>query len=384
MPFVVFSMYLRLLNLSKLLEKRSHFLFGPRATGKSTLIAQGLPGAKVYDLLDGAVYQRLVRQPSIIEEETTPETTVVIDEIQKLPTLLDEVHRLIGKRKQTFLLTGSSARKLKRGGGNLLAGRAYRADLFPLTSPEIPDFDVLKYINTTGLPEFFGSSDARDFLDAYVGTYLQEEIHAESLTRNLAAFSRFLEIVALSNGEEVNLANIASDCGVATKTLRGYYEILNDTLLGFEVPAFQSTRKRKAISRSKYWLFDIGVVAALAQRGAVEIGSELFGKALEHFIALELRAYLSYFHKKMPLQYWRSTSQFEVDFIVGSKLAIEVKATDHVQTKHLKSLRALQDEGLIENYCVVSLDSNYRRTDSGIEIYPLAMFLKKLWTDSLL
>lgn len=373
-------MYTRTLALDNLLKNRSYFLFGPRGTGKSTLITQMLPNAKVYDLLDAAEFQRLLREPTLISQETKADTLVVIDEIQKLPELLDEVHRLIVKRKQVFLLTGSSARRLRKSGVNLLAGRAFQAELFPLTSQEIPDFDLITYLNTTGLPEFYGQEQVQEYLKAYVGTYLQEEIKAEALTRNLAGFARFLEVVALCNGEEINFANISSDCGVGVRTLEAYFGILDDTLIGFSVPPFLSTTKRKAITRSKYFLFDIGVVNTLTRRGYVEYKSELFGRLFEHFIALELRAFLSYNRIDLPLQYWRSTSQFEVDFILGNSVAIEVKGTDLVTDKHLKGLRALKEEGLIQSYCVVSLDSHERLTPDGIHILPWQVFLNKLWS----
>lgn len=376
-------MYPRKLDLSALLAKRSHFLFGPRATGKSTLIEQSLPSAKVYDLLDSDTFQRLLRAPGLIAEETDAKTLVVIDEIQKLPSLLNEVHRLIAKRKQTFLMTGSSARKLKRGAANLLAGRAFQAELFPLTSSEIPDFDLLTYLNTTGLPEFYGDDLAREFLDAYVGTYLREEIQAESLVRNLPGFSRFLEVVTMTNGEEINYASISSDIGVSARTLENYFSILDDTLIGFAVPSFKATTKRKAITRSKYYMFDVGVVNALTNRGAIALKSELFGRAFEHFIALELRAWLSYHRIREPLQYWRSTSKFEVDFIVGDRLALEVKGTDLVSAKHLKGLRALKEEGLIKHYAAVSLDPEPRMTDDGIHIWPWRVFLERLWANQL-
>ncbi|OGO91641.1 MAG: hypothetical protein A3F10_02460 [Coxiella sp. RIFCSPHIGHO2_12_FULL_42_15] len=372
-------MYPRLLDLSDLLKKRSYFLLGPRGVGKSTLIEQSLPYATIYDLLDASVFQRLLREPTLISQETKSETLVVIDEIQKLPNLLDEVHRLIVKRKQTFLLTGSSARKLRKGGANLLAGRAFHASLLPLTSQEIPNFDLLTYLNTTGLPEFYGQSHVHEYLNAYVGTYLQEEIKAEALTRNLSGFIRFLEVVALCNGEEINYANISSDCGVPVRTLEAYFGILNDTLIGFSVLPFLSTTKRKAITRAKYFLFDIGIVNSLTRRGHVEFKSELFGRLFEHFIALELRAFLAYRGINLPLQYWRSISHFEVDFILGNKLALEVKGTDLVTDKHLKGIRALKEEGQIENYSVISLDPHERLTDDGISVWPWQSFLKKLW-----
>lgn len=379
-------MYQRSLNLSNLLEKKSFFLFGPRSTGKSTLIGQQLETARIYDLLDAETYRRLLTRPNLIDEECKdPTQVVVIDEVQKLPGILDEVHRLIFKRKMTFLLTGSSARKLRHGASNLLAGRAWQAELFPLTSQEIPDFDLLTYLNRGGLPHVYGSADASEELNAYISTYLREEIQAEALTRNIKAFAEFLDIIALSNGQEINVERLASDCQVSASTVKNYIEILEDTLLGFKVPGYTNTRKRKATSRSKFFLFDIGVTNMICQRSEIKERSELYGLAFEHFIALELRAYLSYRRLRQPLSYWRSTSQFEVDFIVGQKLAIEVKATNLAQDKHLKGLRAFKEEGLksFEHYILVSNDPHKRTTDDGIEIYPWKVFLDELWGGSL-
>lgn len=372
-------MYPRLLKLDNLLKERSYFLFGPRGVGKSTLIRACLPDAQLYDLLDARVYQRLLRNPNLLEQETQTDTCVVIDEIQKLPALLDEVHRLISIRGQKFLLTGSSARKLRKGAANLLAGRAYQAALYPLSSREIPEFNLLTYVNTTGLPEFYGK-DSAEYLHAYVGTYLQEEIRAEALARNLVSFARFLEVIALCNGQEIHYANISSDSGVPTRTLESYFSILEDTLLGFSITPFLATTKRKAITRSKFFLFDIGVTNQLAHRGQIEMKSELFGRVFEHFIALELRAVLSYRRIRLPLQYWRSTSHFEVDFILGNQIAIEVKATDLVTDKHLKGLRALKEEGLIAEYWMVSLDPNPRKTADEIQILPWELFLEAIWS----
>lgn len=377
-------MYKRYLNLSNLLKLRSFFLFGPRGTGKSTLIVQTLPDCFKYDLLDSDTFLELAKRPKLIGEQAPKDKIIVIDEIQRMPELLNEVHRLIFNEKRKFLLTGSSARKLKKKGVNLLAGRAFQCDLFPLTSWEIPSFDLLTYLNTTGLPEFYGQPMADEFLKSYIGTYLKEEIRNETQIRNLPAFGRFLEVVALSNGQEINYASISSDCGIPQRTLEGHFSILNDTLLGFSVCAFLQTKKRKAITRSKYYLFDIGVVRFLTLRSKVEFGSELFGHAFEHFIALELRAYLSYKRSNLILQYWRSTTQFEVDFIIGNQLAIEVKGTNLVQDKHLKGLRSLKEEGLIAHYCIVSTDVAIRETQDGIKIWPWKDFLTNLWNDKII
>jgi predicted AAA+ superfamily ATPase len=374
------GMYLRKLNISKLMEKKSFFLFGARSTGKSTLIAMQLPSAKVYDLLDAEVYSRLLKRPKILEEENQdPSQIIVIDEIQKIPHLLDEVHRLIQGKNLRFLLTGSSARKLKHGGANLLAGRAWVAALYPLSFIEIPEFDLLRYLNRGGLPHVYGSEDAQEELRSYVGTYLREEIQAEAAVRQISAFSEFLDLVALSNGQEINYESFASDCQVSPSTLKNYLQVLEDTLIGFRLPGYTKTVKRKAISRAKHYLFDIGVTNSLCRRGHIAERTELFGDAFEHFIILEVRAFLSYTRNVKTMSYWRSTSKFEVDIIIEDEIAIEIKATNLVSNKHLKGLRALQEEGIHRRYIVVSTDPSLRKTAENIEIYPWKLFLQQLW-----
>jgi len=259
-------MYKRILNLSDLLKKKSFFLFGPRGTGKTTLIHQTITNAQVIDLLETRTYRDYLRNPSIINEQKK-HAVIVIDEIQKLPELLDEVHRLIEKEKITFLLTGSSARKLKRGGANLLAGRAWWSELFSLTSREIPNFNLLTYLNRGGLPFVYPSEDYAEELNAYTSLYLKEEIQNESMTRKIVQFSEFLELIALTNGEELNFQSIAGDCGVSPNSVKNYIQILEDTLIAFQLKAYTKTKKRKAISRSKLFFFDIGVCNSLANRG---------------------------------------------------------------------------------------------------------------------
>ncbi len=380
--------YERYLNLPKLLKNKSFFLFGARSTGKTTLIKAQLPKAKIYDLLDSEIFSTLLKRPKVIEEQLLDthkvdqlkNQIIVIDEVQKLPTVLDEVHRLIEKYKVTFLLTGSSARKIKRGGVNLLAGRAWQAELFPLITAEINNFDLLAYLNTGGLPQSYNNSFAAEELRSYVSTYLREEVQAEALTRNLSAFASFIDAIALANAREINFDSLASDCGVSPMTLKNYIQILSDTMLGFSLPGFTKTKKRKAISRAKHYLFDIGITNQLYQRGEIKSESELFGNAYEHFIINEVRAWISYSRAYDNLTYWRSTSMFEVDLLIGQKVAIEIKATKLVQDKHLKGLRSLKEEQLIERYIIVSLDREKKTTEDGIVIYPWEMFLKDLWS----
>ncbi len=374
----------RALNLLSLAKKKSVFLFGPRSTGKTFLINKQFPKAKVYNLLDTFDYGRLARRPTLIAEEKTPgEELIVIDEIQRLPILLNEVQRLIQAGDIHFLLTGSSARKLRKGGANLLGGRAWQASLFPLCFSEIPDFDLLKYLNRGGLPHIFLSDDFREELQAYVDLYLREEIQAEALTRNLGAFARFLDVMALQNGEELYLQGISSDAQTPVRTVENYIGILEDTLIGFKLAPFAATRKRKAITRSKFFLFDVGVVNTLARRGDIRPKSELFGKCFEHWLTLELRAYLSYRRRREEMSYWRSTSGYEVDCIVGEDWAFEFKAVEMAVERHFRGLKALREEKLVKNYAVVSLDTRRRKVD-GILIYPWREFVSDLWGDVLL
>lgn len=373
--------YTRLLDLAATLERKSAFLFGPRSSGKTYLYTHTLKPTRVYSLLDRSLLKRLTARPGVIYEECTgPHELIVIDEVQKIPDLLDEVQRTIEDKGARFLLTGSSARKLKRSQANLLGGRATRLELFPLVSQEIPQFDLLRYLNHGGIPRHYDSDSAylSSELDDYVSLYLKEEIKDEAVTRQLDAFSRFLDIMALHSGDELAIENFASDCQVKATTFRNYIEVLEDTLIGFKVPPFTSTAKRKAITRSKFYLFDVGITNYLAHRLPVVAKSESFGKSLEQFIALEIRAFLSVNRLPHELCYWRSTSRMEVDFVVGTELAIEVKASSLVVERDLKGLKALREEGKIRRFIVVSTDPTAREL-SGIEIMPWAEFLVALW-----
>ncbi len=371
--------YPRLLDVKSLLRQKSHFLFGPRSVGKTTLLAQQLPDVKRYDLLDSDVFEALLRRPKIIEEELTPDTRwLIIDEIQKAPKVLDTIQKIIQGKKINCLMTGSSARKLKRGGANLLGGRAWETNLFPLIRAEITDFDLLRYFNHGGIPHIYLSNKPQKELKAYLSLYLKEEIMNEAQLRKVDQFVRFLDVIGLQNGEELHYQGIANDTGIPSATIQTYIELLIDTLIGYEVKAFTKTTKRKAITRSKFFLFDLGVVNQLTHRGEIKEGSELFGKAFEHFIMNELRAYIQYNDLDLELQYWRSTSQFEVDAIVGNEMAIEIKSTKHASEHHLKGLRALQEEKKIKRYYLVCQDAHEREID-GIRIVHFERFLEGLW-----
>lgn len=368
----------RILDLPALMEKKSHFLFGPRQTGKTSLIYHTLKRVKVYDLLDSSIYLTLSQNPGRIGQELTAEDRiVVIDEIQRLPILLNEVHRLIETHGIRFLLTGSSARKLRRGGVNLLGGRARTKYLHPFTYKEMGDkFDLSRVIERGLLPSIYFSDDPRADLQAYAGSYLQEEIIAEGATRNLPAFSRFLKVAALCNSQIVNFTNVSNDAQVARTTVYEYFEILKDTLILYELPAWRKSKKRKPLASSKYYFFDVGVVSVLQGR-KFRPGTPEFGEAFETYLMHELFSYSDYVSGE-SLSYWRSTSGFEVDFIIGDHTAVEVKAKGNLSVSDLKPLRALSDEKKLKRYLCVSLEPRRRKVED-ITVIPYKGFLEALW-----
>lgn len=378
----------RLLSLPDLLKKKSHFLFGPRGTGKTFLIRKQLKGSSlIIDLLRSDNLLRLSSHPEDLEKLVTPSvrnepSVVVIDEIQKIPILLNEVHRLIEERSIRFLLTGSSARKLRRDGSNLLAGRAWSSSLFPLSSVEIPSFDLDRYLQFGGLPSVYLSDYPQDELNSYVQTYLKEEILAEGLIRNLQPFSRFLIAASLSNGQLLNFNQIASDAEVPASTVREYYSILEDTLVGFMLEPWSKSRKRKAVTTAKYYFFDTGVTNSIAGTRYLDRNSDLYGRCMEHFIGMELRAYLSYKKRDLPLQFWRSKHQHEVDYLVGDQLGIEVKSTRKVSSKDIRGLRALSEEIAPRRLLLVSHDPQETQ-DAKIHSMHWKLFLERLWNDEL-
>jgi len=359
------------------------FLWGPRQVGKSTLVKQQFPSAAYYDLLDTELSAELTVRPKQFREEVLAltERVVIVDEIQKVPPLIDEVHWLLEHTDKHFVLCGSSARKLRRGGMNLLGGRGTECHLHPLTSAEIPDLNLDKMLNHGGLPVHYLVSDPKPLLRAYVNTYLKEEIIDESVTRNIPAFSRFLHVVALTHGQQLNYANIARECGVSTSTVRNYFTILNDTLLGFELEAWKKSKKRRLVETAKYYLFDIGVAHYLSPEiDLVVPGSDVYGRAFEHFLINEIRAFHAYTGKDTPMTYWRTTSGMEVDLILGNmKVALEFKSGSQFSSRWLKGLRALKQEYVPRRMVVVSQIQKLRRTDDGIELLPWREFCQALW-----
>lgn len=368
-------------------ENESLFLWGARQTGKSTLLKTLFPDSLWFDLLQSDVFERLQRNPAQLREiilADTRKTPVVIDEIQRIPELLNEIHWLIENNRTKFILSGSSPRKILRSGANLLGGRALRYELFPLTSREIPDFDLLRAINNGLLPRHYSSANPQKLLSSYIGSYLKDEIMAEARIRNIASFSRFLEAAAFSNGEIVNYTNIASDCGVSANTVREYFHILEDTLTGRFLPSFQKKPKRRVILTPKFYFFDVGIANYLLKRSRIEHGSEAFGKAFEHLIYQEVYAHSSYSDLNYPISYWRTASQLEIDFILGDhEVAIEVKATTNANARHLNGLKKFSEEYPVRKSILISNDP-YPRIIDNIEILPWNIFSQKLWAGEII
>lgn len=369
----------RKIDILSALKKKSIFLFGPRQTGKSWLIRQIFKGYRVYNLLDSETFLKLSRAPQRIREEyRKSDKFIIIDEIQRLPILLNEVHLMIEEYRVHFLLTGSSARKLQRGGINLLGGRAYERYLHPFSFCELKKhFDLLRAINYGLLPSVYLSNSPEEDLQSYVGLYLTQEIAAEGLTRNVPAFSRFLEVAALCNAKMINYTKISNDAQVARSTVQEYFQILQDTLIAHKIPAWNKSKKRKPIGTSKYYLFDTGITRTLQNRSYIKAGSPEFGEAFETYICHELKTYTDYQQLK-DLTYWRSTSGYEVDFILADKTAIEVKASKNIAPQDLKNLKALREEKQLKNYIVVCLEKETRVSDYT-EILPWRIFLEQLW-----
>jgi predicted AAA+ superfamily ATPase len=352
------------------------------------LLRATYPGAPILDLLASREFVRFTRDPGLLREEveSAGARLVVIDELQKVPALLDEVHWLIENRGVVFALCGSSARKVRRGQANLLGGRALRYELHGLVSAELGDrFDLVRAINHGCLPRHYLTDDVRGLLRAYADDYLKEEVAAEGLTRNLPAFSDFLAAAALADGQLVNYTTIARDCGVSAYTVKEYFQILVDTLLGRFLPAYRRRPKRRVVHTPKFYFADVGVVNHLARRGRIEPGGELFGRALESWAFHELSAHRAYRDFSYELAYWRLASGTEVDFVVDDlRLALEVKATARVHADHLKGLRELAADQRVRRRVVVSLDERPRRTEDGIDILPARTFAERLWADDLL
>lgn len=372
----------RILKINNELEV-SIFLFGARQTGKSTILRQQFPQSIYIDLLDTEVKGRLSRRPVLLYEmlHDKPENTlVIIDEIPEVPELLNEVHRLIVERRLLFILCGSSARKLKRKGKNTLGGRALPVYLYPFVSAEIADLDIDRAVNYGLIPPHYLAKNPARQLAAYIQVYLKEEIKEEALVRNLDSFQRFLEVAALTNGEIVNNNNIAQDCGVSATTVSSYFDILEDTLIGYRIPAYRKVMKRRLVQAPRFYYFDVGVANHLLHRKDMVRGTDEYGHAFEHMVVQEIYAWLHYRHSEEELSYWRTYTGIEVDVVIGeARVAIEIKSAEEVMSRHLKGLKVFGEEYPQSRRIIVSLDKFTRRI-GDVECMYVKDFFSMLWS----
>jgi predicted AAA+ superfamily ATPase len=363
---------------------RSAFLWGPRKVGKTHWIHAHLTGkgTTFLDLLETDTFAEYAGRPALLRERWKGGLTV-IDEIQKVPALLDEIHWLIERKKAAFVMTGSSARKLRREHANLLAGRAWRFEMGPLSASEVEGFDLERALVSGLLPPHFLSSDPERDLRAYVADYLKEEIASEARLRDVPAFTEFLRVAALTSSELLNYTNVAREAGVSAKVVRGYFEILEDTLLGARLPAWKRARDRRMIQTEKFYLFDVGVSNYLARRRPAA-GNPDFGKSFEHWVLMELQNYRRYRQPELDICFWRTSSGLEVDFVLGEmEAAIEVKGTARVHEGDLRGLRALRQSHRTRLALVVALEKQPRHLEDGIEVLPWRSFVDRLWSGAL-
>lgn len=364
----------------------SAFLFGARQTGKSTFLEEHFHGCTYIDLLDAKIKRRLRLNPELLYEMLENEdenSVVVIDEIPEVPELLNEVHRLIQKKHLRFVLCASSARKLKRKGYNTLGGRAFPCYFFPFNSAEIPNFDLNRALLYGMLPPHYLAQQPEDLLAGYIDIYLTEEIKEEALVRQLNVFQRFLEVAALTSSEIVNYSNIASDCGVSAKSIKEYFSILEETLIGYTIPAYAKVKKRKVTQAPKFYLFDVGIYNYLLHRHSLTAGTPEYGHAFEHFVMQEIIAYMRTSRCRKPLSYWHTYNGKEVDAVIGdAEIGIEIKSSDEIQKKHISNFKEFRDEFPESRCIVVSRDPISRRIGEVEAIYILD-FLRMLWAGEL-
>lgn len=365
---------------------QSAFLWGPRKTGKTTYLKATFPDSLMYDLLQTDLFLEFTKRPFLLREQLLAADSrrmkepIIIDEVQKVPQLLDEIHWLIENKNFRFILCGSSARKLKRGKVNLLGGRAWRYEMHPLVSAEVGDLNLLRSLNRGMIPNHYLQEEYRKSLQAYVRDYLKEEVFEEGLTRNIPAFSRFFDAMGFSHGELTNYANIARDCGVDAKTVKEYYQILVDTLLGTMIEPFKKRQERQVITKAgKFYLFDVGVAGAITKRLIPQERGEHFGKALEHFMLMEILAHRTYKEIDYEVNFWRAKSGLEVDFVLGrGEVALEIKGASRIDNPDLRPLKAFIQEYRPRKAFVVCNERN-PRLHEGIHILPWRDFLTALW-----
>ena len=381
----------RKLDIHNRLRQKSVLLLGPRQTGKTSYVKNelGIEVKAKWDLLNTRTRLQLERDPQLLYDQISAldinveSDVVVIDEIQKVPALLDVVHEIIEEKRIRFLITGSSARKLRKEGVNLLGGRASKVTLLPFVYEEIQALGEksLEEIFLRGmLPPAWADEDPDGFLEDYVSTYLQDEIAAEGVTRNLPGFGNFLQMAASQSGEQLNYSNIANDIGISRQSVANWYQVLEDTLIGFQLPPWKKSRKRKSVSITKFYLFDVGITRKLSE---IDVPSETqsdYGRLLENYIAMELKAWHDYNRRKDTLCYWRTENGTEVDFVIGDEIAIEVKATRNPAPHNLTGLRKIAEERDFRYRIMVCRETVPRLTEDGILILPWQEFLHRLWS----
>lgn len=375
-------MYTRLLKLPPQFN-HSFFLFGPRGTGKTSWIKSTFADAIYLDLLSSDLYRDLQANPERLENLIPPnyKNWILIDEVQRVPLLLNEVHRLIESKQHKFVLTGSSARSLRKKGVNLLAGRAHTYHMHPLTCAELKeDFDLSKALEFGLLPLAVLDEYPSQFLDSYIHTYLREEVLQEGLTRNLGAFSHFLQSASFSQGQVVNVSEISRECKINRKVAESYFEILDDLLIGMRLPVFSKRASRTTVAHPKFFFFDTGVFRKIRPRGPLDSPSEIDGAALETLFLQHLRAYNDYFDWQFEISYWRTTNGVEVDFILyGPKglFAFEIKRTSSVSPKDLRGLNTFcEDYPEAKAFLVCGV--NRKEYHGPIQIIPYLECIKSL------
>lgn len=362
---------------------QSFFLFGPRGTGKTAWLRERFPGAPCFDLLDSATYTELLASPRRLADRipANHQGWVLIDEIQRVPELLNEVHRLIEGRRLKFVMTGSSARKLRARGVNLLAGRALTRQLHPLTAAELGgDFDLARATRFGTLPFACTTERPQDYLASYVSTYLREEVQQEGLTRNLAAFGRFLEAASFSQGSVLNMSAVARECGVHGKVAEGYFGILEDLLIAVRIPVFARRAKRRVVAHPKFYFFDAGVFRAIRPKGPLDAPEEAGGIAVETLVLQHLRAANDYGSLGYGLYYWRTAAGEEVDFVLYGERgmrAFEVKSSARLRAEDFRGLHRLrEDYPAARGYLLYG--GTRRLHERGIEVLPLGEALPGL------
>ncbi len=369
--------------------RSSFFLFGPRGSGKSTWVRGQFPGATRVDLLDEALYQDLLARPGLFADllrDVAAATWVSVDEVQRLPQLLHDVHRLIEERRLKFVLTGSSARKLKRAGVNLLGGRAVRRTMSPFLPQELGHrFELGSALRFGTLPVVLASESPTDTLRAYAQAYLKEEIQAEALTRNLPGFARFLPVAGIFHGQVLNVSSLARDAGVARTTVNDYVDILEDTLLAFRLPAFETKLRARERRHPKLYWIDPGLVRAV-KRQLGPVAAEEVGPLFEGLVAVMLRTWGEYFELFDDIGYWASGSGVEVDFILSRgkrRLAIEVKSSERLRPEDTRGLDALKDLAGLARRLLVYRGRRRFVTESGIDVLPFEALVRELSDDRL-